>query len=76
MMGEGEPVWQGIWELKSDLRNEKIRLFEDVAFLKEGLADDPDPFMEQMVLDYYARIEELNRILHNVEYRLYELPPE
>ena len=75
-MGEGEPVWQGIWELKSDLRTEKHRLIDDARYLMEGLQTDPDPVIDQMVLDTYARIEEINQILYKVEHRLYDLPPE
>ena len=68
-MSDRDASWQGIYIMKRDLQDEKIRLMETLGHIRyEGIE-----VTKQEIYDTEARIQEITEILNKIDTRYYRL---
>ena len=72
-MNDRKGTYQAMWFLKKELKEEKTELLEDMRELSLNYWGGADPIIDELIKDVSDRIEEINRILLNVDTGFYKL---
>ena len=75
-MEERKGTYQAVWHLKKDLKDEKAELLADLREISLASWAGMDPIMDELLKEVTGRVEEINRILLNVDTNFYEAPEE
>mgnify|MGYP000088402399 CR=1 FL=1 len=67
-------AWPAVYFIRDDLKNEKARLVDDMRGMSMNYWAGTDPIQDAMLKNIGDRIEEINKILHNVNMGNYEAP--
>lgn len=76
-MNDRKGTYQAMWFLKKDLKEEKMQLLDSMRDMSSThLGEVDEDFYRIWTEELSARLEEINRILMNIECGLYEAPEE